>query len=300
MLQDRDHLQAILDDMASDDSDRLPDLKAILAVGDVLAGEVESLPGVTPMNTVLADTAFPTPEKQKAIRSQAESMPPQALSSLNYVIRETGKPKGAMFDHARNLAALRYVAGWFDLDKDDVAFTPGPWSEAPNLVASLHYFLSGIVNVVIGAGDSAGESMQQTIDLAVDLNLDEAMFSLTTPFPGTRLWDELVRKRPGTEYNQDFTRAYYYGNPDEELAPFLNVSEVPDTVLGQWIHRAHRALAESKARRLYQRAFGLWLGSILWRVSRFEPLRVMARRLLRWGFFKRFASLRAGVTKTWS
>ena len=155
------------------------------------------------------------------------------------------------------------------------------------------YFMLGL------PGDTE-ESMQQTIDLAVDLNLDEAMFSLTTPFPGTRLWDELGKKRPGIEYNQDFTRAYYYGNPDEELVPFLNVSEVPDAVLGQWIRRARRALAESKARRLYQRAFGLWLGSILWRVSRFEPLRVVARRLLRWGFFKRFASLRAGVTKTWS
>jgi len=184
VLQDRDHLQAILDHMASDDGDRLPDLKAVLVVGDVLADEVESLPSVTPMNTVLADTASPTPEKQETIRSHAESMPPQALSSLNYVIRETGKPKGATFDHARNLAALRYVAEWLDLDEDDVAFTLGPWSEAPNLIASLHYFLSGIVNVVIGAGESAGESMQQT----------SPTLMLAPPHSFEHIYDEVLGK----------------------------------------------------------------------------------------------------------
>jgi len=166
------------------------------------------------------------------------------------------------------------------------------WTEEAGIEVK-GYFMLGL------PGDTE-ETMQQTIDLAVGLELDEAMFSLTTPFPGTRLWDELVKKKPWTEYNQDFARAYYYSNPDEELAPFLNVSEVPDAVLGQAMRRAYRALAEGKAKRLYQQAFGLWLGSILWRISRFEPLRVMARPLLHLRFFKRFASLRAGVTKTWS
>jgi anaerobic magnesium-protoporphyrin IX monomethyl ester cyclase len=155
------------------------------------------------------------------------------------------------------------------------------------------YFMLGL------PGDTA-QSMQQTIDLAVDLSLDEAMFSLTTPFPGTRLWDELMKKKPGMEYNHDFTRAYYYSSPDDSLVPFLNVSEVSDTALGQWMRRARRALADGKARRVYRQAFGPRLGPILWRVSRIQPLRVMARRLLHLRFFKRFASLRAGVAKTWS
>nr|MBC7244091.1 radical SAM protein [Chloroflexota bacterium] len=155
------------------------------------------------------------------------------------------------------------------------------------------YFMLGL------PGDTE-ETMQQTVDLAVALNLDEAMFSLTTPFPGTRLWDELVKKKPETEYNQDFTRAYYYTDPDEELVPFLNVSEVSDTVLSQWMRKAQRALAESKSKYLYKQAFGPRLGSILWRISRFEPLRVLARYLLRLGAFKRFASLRIRRVKTWS
>ena len=155
------------------------------------------------------------------------------------------------------------------------------------------YFMLGL------PGDTE-ETMQQTIDLAVELDLDEAMFSLTTPFPGTRLWDELVKKKPETEYNQDFTRAYYYTSPDEQVLPFLNVSEVPDTVLGQWMRKAHSALAEAKAKRLYLRAFGPRLGAILWRISRFELLRTVAQRLMQLGFFRRFANLRTREIKTWS
>lgn len=155
------------------------------------------------------------------------------------------------------------------------------------------YFMLGL------PGDTA-ETMEQTVNLAVELDLDQTMFSLTTPFPGTRLWDELVEKRPGTEYNQDFTRAYYYGDPDEDPAPFLNVSEVSDAVLATWMRKAHRAVEESKARGVYRRAFGESLGSLLWRVSRFRPCRALARRLIKLGLFKQFARLRAGTAKTWS
>jgi radical SAM superfamily enzyme YgiQ (UPF0313 family) len=155
------------------------------------------------------------------------------------------------------------------------------------------YFMLGL------PGDTE-QTMRQTADFAASLDLDEAMFSLTTPFPGTRLWDELVEKRPETEYSLDLSRAYYYGNPEEQVVPFLNVSMVSDAVLGQWMRRARRTFDESRARRLYSRAFGPGLGPVLWRVSRFEPLRAIARRFLQLGFFKRFAMLRAGMARTWS
>ncbi len=155
------------------------------------------------------------------------------------------------------------------------------------------YFMMGL------PGDTE-ETMKQTVDLAVSLDLDEAMFSVTTPFPGTRLWDELVRKRPQTEFSLDFSRAYYYGDPEEEVLPFLNVSEVTDAVLSRWMHEARRLVAEAKARGLYLRAFGPSLGLVLWRISRIRLLRAAARHLERWGFFKQFASLRRGMAKTWS
>jgi anaerobic magnesium-protoporphyrin IX monomethyl ester cyclase len=166
------------------------------------------------------------------------------------------------------------------------------WAKA----AGIHvkgYFMLGL------PGDTE-ETMRQTVDFAADLDLRETMFSLTTPFPGTRLWDELVMKHPGIEYNQDFTRAYYYSNPDEEIVPFLNVSEVSDAVLSRWMHKANQVIAEGRTKRVYRQAFGSKLGSILWRISRLEPLRALARRLLRLGFFRRFAALRPRRMETWS
>jgi len=155
------------------------------------------------------------------------------------------------------------------------------------------YFMLGL------PGDTE-QTMQQTVDLAIELDLDEAMFSLTTPFPGTRLWEELVQKRPGIEYNQDFTQAYYYSDPDEDLVPFLNVSEVSDAVLSQWLDRTRLLLTEAKSRRVYLHAFGGRLGPLFWRISRLGPVRAIARRLMGWGLFKRFARLRVGEMKAWS
>jgi len=155
------------------------------------------------------------------------------------------------------------------------------------------YFMLGL------PGDTEA-TMQQTIDLAVELDLEEAMFSLTTPFPGTRLWDELVKRHPETEYNQDFTRAYYYSNSDEEVVPFLNVSEVSNEVLGEWMRKAHDALAAAKARDAYRNAFGSRLGPVLWRLARVPPLRALGRRMVRLGLFQRFASMRTREVKLWS
>ena len=153
---------------------------------------------------------------------------------------------------------------------------------------------------MLGLPGDTDTTMQQTIDLAVELDLEEAMFSLTTPFPGTRLWDELVKRHPETEYNQDFARAYYYSNSDEEVVPFLNVSEVSNEVLGEWMRKAHEALATAKAQKLYRDAFGSRLGSVLWRLARVAPLRAFARRMVRLGLFKRFASMRTREIKLWS
>jgi len=155
------------------------------------------------------------------------------------------------------------------------------------------YFMLGL------PGDTE-ETMQQTIDLAVELGVDEAMFSLTTPFPGTRLWEELVRRKPETQYNQDFTRAYYYSNPDETIIPFLNVSEVSDVVLNRWLNKAHKVVAEGRVRALYQKAFGSVLGAALWRISRISIVRAVGRRCVKLGLFKQFANLRAKESKAWS
>ncbi len=158
------------------------------------------------------------------------------------------------------------------------------WTRAAR-IRSKGYFMLGL------PGDTE-ETMAKTIAFAAELELDEAMFSLTTPFPGTQLWDELVARHPETAYNQDFSRAYYYNNYAEEIAPFMNVSEVSDRRLAQLAQTAKQRVREGKRLRKYQRAFGPRLGPALWGISRFRLLRRAGRALLRilpwrgWGRFR--------------
>lgn len=48
------------------------------------------------------------------------------------------------------------------------------------------YFIFGLI------GDSK-ESMKETLDLAIELDLDVTSFHIATPYPGTRLWDTIKR-----------------------------------------------------------------------------------------------------------
>jgi len=157
MLQDQEHIRKISSSLTADSNNRLPDLKTVLTITD--GGE--SLPGVVSMNVVLAEP-LPSTEEEASIRSYAENIEPQALASIHYVASETGRPKGAVFDHAQSLAAMRQVAEWFTFDEDEQAFTIRPWSEASSLMVSHHYFLSGIANVLSENPETVPEDLQQT------------------------------------------------------------------------------------------------------------------------------------------
>jgi len=160
-------------------------------------------------------------------------------------------------------------------------------------IRSKGYFMLGL------PGDTE-ETMRQTIEFAAELDLDDAMFSLTTPFPGTRLWAELVAKRPEVEFNQDFSRAFYYNNYSEEIEPFLNVSEVSDQVLSRMAAKAKRSFAEGKRKRKYTRAFGQRLGSALWGVSRLPLVRDAGRALLNCGVLGDLGNFREERTREWT
>ena len=182
VLGDKDHLQIILDSFATDGERSLPDLTTALVIGDLLDELEELPPGVVLMNSVLFETPTPALEEQERIRSHAISISPQATASIPYVIGETGRPKGAVFDHARCMATLRHIAKWFTFEEDDVAFTVGSLSTVAHLAATLHYFRCGIVNVVVGADDSVGEQLQQASPTTM----------LATPHAFERIYDEVM------------------------------------------------------------------------------------------------------------
>jgi radical SAM superfamily enzyme YgiQ (UPF0313 family) len=152
------------------------------------------------------------------------------------------------------------------------------WTARAGILAK-GYFMLGL------PGDTE-ETMQQTIRLAGELELDQAMFSLTTPFPGTRLWDELLARHPQLEFNNDFSRAYYYTNYDRMIRPFLNVSNVPDERLSQLAREAQLHFQESKRRRKYIRALGPAVGKLAYALSAIPPIRAVGRGVLRTGLLR--------------
>lgn len=157
------------------------------------------------------------------------------------------------------------------------------WTTKAGILAK-GYFMLGL------PGDTE-ETMEQTIRFASELELDQAMFSMTTPFPGTRLWDELKAQRPEIEFNQDFSKAFYYNNYDNPIKPFMNLSTVSDERLAQLAAQAQVRFQEAKRRRKYVRALGPMVGNLAYRLSHVPFIRQAARKLVRDGPLRRVRRL---------
>ncbi len=157
------------------------------------------------------------------------------------------------------------------------------WTEEAG-ICSKGYFILGL------PGDTE-ETIEQTIEFAASLDLTEAMFSIATPFPGTRLWEELVRKNPGLAFNADFTKSYYYNSYTAEIAPFMNVSAVGDEELSGMALKARRRFQEAKEKRRFIKYFGPRWGEVAWKMSRIKPVHGAAHTVLNLGLFPRFRQL---------
>jgi len=160
-------------------------------------------------------------------------------------------------------------------------------------IRSKGYFMLGL------PGDNE-KTIEDTISFAASLPLEEAMFSIATPFPGTRLWEELVRKQPDTMYNSDFTKAYYYNSYTAEIAPFLNVSEVSDQHLSTLAIEARRRVQQAKKKRALERKLGPRLGGIVWQATRPDPIRKIGRSLLAVPGVARLRRNLLGSNKQWA
>ncbi len=157
------------------------------------------------------------------------------------------------------------------------------WTEEAG-IRSKGYFILGL------PGDTE-ETIEQTIEFAASLDLTEAMFSIATPFPGTRLWEELVRKNPGLAFNADFTKSYYYNSYTAEIAPFMNVSAVGDEELSGMALKARQRFQEAKEKRRFIKYFGPRWGEVAWKMSRIKPVHGVAHTVLNLGLFPRFRQL---------
>lgn len=176
-----------------------------------------------------------------------------------------------------NAEVLKKTAKHIDLKRVRDAVT---WTEQAGIRAK-GYFILGL------PGDTE-ETIDETIEFASSLPLTEAMFSIATPFPGTQLWNELLQRHPDMAYSADFTKSYYYNSYKSSIAPFMNVSGVPDDVLSRKAIEARQRFIEAKKRRVYHESFGPRTGEMLWNVSRITPVRKVGSALTHAGLFKRF------------
>ena len=175
-LQDSDACLVALDDPQlvetvlafTDEADnQLPNLTAILTINEVEAPS----PGSISMTSVLADTPPLTAEERNAIQIYAAGTAPETLTSIHYTAGETGRLKGAVFDHARALKSIHHLATWLTFNEDDLAFTVMSWGYAASLQAALHYWLSGVANVISESDDKLiAENMRQASP-TVSLNM---------------------------------------------------------------------------------------------------------------------------------
>jgi long-chain acyl-CoA synthetase len=177
VLQDANLVQHLLNNWSPNDSQGLGELQRILTINEARV----SSPHITSLDEILAEPPL-NPDEETEIRSRAESTPARTLTSICYVASDTGDPKGAVFDHSQCMVALTNIASWFTFDDDEVGFTPRPWSEYPNLLVSLHYFVSGIANVLPESEDATIDNMQQTSPTVM----------LSVPYVSERYYEEYM------------------------------------------------------------------------------------------------------------
>jgi len=97
--------------------------------------------------------------------------------------------------------------------------------------------LQAVGYFMIGSPGESRESILKTIDFARKLRLDFAQFSITTPFPGTRLYEMYQEINPGRNISWD---SFVYAGGKREMSPVFESSQLKSADLSRWVTRAYR------------------------------------------------------------
>jgi hypothetical protein len=111
--------------------------------------------------------------------------------------------------------------------------------------------------------------MRQTLDFTSELDLEEAMFSIATPFPGTGLSERMLFKDAEIGMT-DFDALFYHGNPKKVL---FNISNAQEKEILTMYRKARRLSSQINARHLLTKRFGRRLGGIFFLFSTIPIIR---------------------------
>ncbi len=89
---------------------------------------------------------------------------------------------------------------------------------------------------MLGSPGETPETIRQTIDFAKKLKVDFAQFSVTTPFPGTELYEIYKQINPG---EIDWAKFVYAGT-DNPTSPVFESDNLTRKDLEKWTSRAYR------------------------------------------------------------
>jgi len=90
---------------------------------------------------------------------------------------------------------------------------------------------------MIGSPGECPETVNRTIQFAKKLKLDFAQFSVTTPFPGTRLYELYL---DGKKDDSIPWESFVYAGTDGQVTPVFESSQLSRGDLNYWVKRAYR------------------------------------------------------------
>jgi len=90
---------------------------------------------------------------------------------------------------------------------------------------------------MLGSPGETPESINKTIQFAKSLQLDFAQFSLTIPFPGTRLYELYLDSRRGETAPW---RSFTYSRTDGQVTPVFESDQLSRSDLNYWVRTAYK------------------------------------------------------------
>jgi anaerobic magnesium-protoporphyrin IX monomethyl ester cyclase len=108
------------------------------------------------------------------------------------------------------------------------------------VVAAVHHSREAGLQVIgyfmLGSPGETPDTIRQTIDFAKKLKVDFAQFSVTTPFPGTELYDIYMQNRKeGISWD-----SFVYAGTDNPTTPVFESDKLNREDLKIWLRKAYR------------------------------------------------------------
>jgi anaerobic magnesium-protoporphyrin IX monomethyl ester cyclase len=132
---------------------------------------------------------------------------------------------------------------------------------------------------MIGMPGDTEETIQDTLRFAKELELNDTMFSITTPFPGTELWDKIDKSKIGPLSDA----CYFIDNSDKDsdFHIFYNLSDVKNEDIIRTMKEAQKISENIRMMTSCRESFGRELGYFAWQISRISILGKCGKTIMR-------------------